>query len=149
MRPLVKSKMPENPIRKKLFFVVKNKRFKQLWLIIILLNTIILSMYFHRQSQEYKNVLDYFNLVFVYIFAFEILCRFFAKDKKMYFKDTPNLIDIIGIWLALSNLYVRNEEDINFHFRRIFNAMSVTYQLTRNFRIIKYFPQLSIDVSMI
>lgn len=48
-------------------------------------------------------------MVFVYIFAFEILCRFFAKDKKMYFKDTPNLIDIIGIWLALTNLYVRNE----------------------------------------
>lgn len=48
------------------------------------------------------------NSVFVVIFTVEILCRFFAKEKNLYFKDNSNLIDIVGIWWAIVNLFIRN-----------------------------------------
>lgn len=55
------------------------------------------------------------------------MCRFLAKDAKMYFKDYSNIIDIIMIWPAVANLYVRNDSDVNFYFRRIFNAIAVAF----------------------
>lgn len=45
----------------------------------------------------------------------------------MYFKDIPNIIDIIGIWPCLVNLFIRNDPDINFYFLKIFNALSVAF----------------------
>lgn len=45
----------------------------------------------------------------------------------MYFKDISNIVDIIGIWWAIANIFLRNDESRNFYFRRIFNAFSVGY----------------------
>ncbi|CAD8180886.1 unnamed protein product [Paramecium pentaurelia] len=146
MQPLVKSKKPSNFIRKILFQLVKQKYFKIFWLIIIFCNTIILSMYFQRSDQnvgdDYNKILDSINSVFVFIFAFEIICRFLAKDKSLYFKDNSNIMDSIGIWWAIANLFIRNHEDYNFYFKRISNAISIAFQLQRNFRIIKRFNNL-------
>lgn len=89
--------------------MVKNKRTKVLWLVLILMNTIVLSLYTHRMEDNTKETLDMLNIILISIFTFEILCRFFAKTTKMYFKDTPNVIDIIGIWIVLANLAIRND----------------------------------------
>lgn len=78
-------------------------------------------------SPNYSKVLDYINSVFVFIFAFEIICRFFAKEKTLYFKDISNIIDFICIWWAIANLFIRNENDYNFYFKRISNTLSVAY----------------------
>ena len=45
----------------------------------------------------------------------------------MYFKDTSNIIDIFAIWLCVANLYVKDDIEIDFYFRRIFNAISVGF----------------------
>ncbi|CAK89639.1 unnamed protein product (macronuclear) [Paramecium tetraurelia] len=131
MKPLVKSQKPENALRKLLFFMVKQKYFKIFWLVIIF-----------RADENYKNALDVINDIFVSIFAFEILCRFFAKEKHLYFKDISNIVDIIAIWWAIANLFIKNKDDYNFYFKRISNAISVAYQLQRNYRIVKRFNNL-------
>ena len=46
--------------------MVKDKRFKILWLIIIFLNTIILCIYYQRQDENFKLALDTINSIFVY-----------------------------------------------------------------------------------
>ena len=40
-------------------------------------------------------------------------------------KDTPNIIDIIGIWICLINLGVRGNKEYDFYFRGTFNAISI------------------------
>ncbi|CAD8095701.1 unnamed protein product [Paramecium sonneborni] len=142
LKPLVKSKKPQNALRKLLFFMVKQKYFKIFWLIIIFSNTIILAIHFQRADENYSKTLDIINDIFVAIFVFEILCRFFAKEKHLYFKDISNIVDIIGIWWAIANLFIKNKDDYNFYFKRISNAISVAYQLQRNYRIIKRFNNL-------
>lgn len=59
-------------------------------------------------NEDYKTALDIVNDIFVAIFAFEILCRFFAKEKHLYFKDISNIVDIIGVWWAIANLFIKN-----------------------------------------
>jgi hypothetical protein len=78
------------------------------------------------------------NACFIGVFTFEILCRFFAKDFNLYIKDIINKLDIILIWLAIANLFVRNDVDIDIQFRKSLNAVSVAYQLLRTYKIIKY-----------
>ena len=48
MKPLIRSKYPDNLLRKALFYLVKDKRIKVCWLCCIALNDLILSIYYHR-----------------------------------------------------------------------------------------------------
>lgn len=71
--------------------------------------------------------LDLINTIFIGIFTFEIVVRFLAKEFRIYMKDNINTLDIICIWFCIANLVIRNDQDINFYFRRIFNACCVAY----------------------
>jgi hypothetical protein len=52
LKPLVKSKKPSNLVRQFCFYMVKNKRLKIVWLVVIFVNTLILSVYHHRQDES-------------------------------------------------------------------------------------------------
>ncbi|KAM3128562.1 hypothetical protein pb186bvf_019330 [Paramecium bursaria] len=138
LTPKTKSQIPLNQIRVLAFKLVKNQYWKRLWLIIIFLDTICLSLYIHRQDKNFRLALDYTNQILIYIQAFEIVCRFIAKDLKMFFKDLPNIIDIIGIWICIIQIHIIQSSD-DFFFNRCFTALSVAIQLLRNYRIIKRF----------
>jgi ferredoxin-like protein FixX len=69
--------------------------------------------------------LDIINIIFIAIFTVEILSRFLAKKLKIYFSDVSNLLDIALIWICIANLFTRNDESVDFYFRRCFNGVAV------------------------
>jgi hypothetical protein len=63
-----------------MFFMVKNKRMKVGWILIIICNTITLATYHHRQQPQHRDECDTLNIIFVTIFSIEIFSRLIAKD---------------------------------------------------------------------
>lgn len=137
MKPLIKSIYPSEGIKKYLFFLIKDRRCKNFWLAIIFSNTIVLTINYHRSSQIYSSILginyvsynfkDLFNDIFIGIFLVEILVRLAAKDFKIYFEDYINRIDLLGIWICIANLIIRNNHDIDFYVRKVLNATCIAF----------------------
>jgi hypothetical protein len=110
MKPLCKSIKPTNPIKKALFFLIKNQTLKKVWLIIIACNTLVLCLHHHRMDEQFRIALMYINNIFIVIFLIEIMARFIAKEFRLYTKDLINVIDIVGIWVCIANMFIRNDE---------------------------------------
>lgn len=67
-------------------------------------NMITMTMDHYQQSQEYSNVLDYLNMIFICIFTSECLMKIFAL-RYHYFVEPWNFFDLVVVTLSILSEY--------------------------------------------
>ena len=73
--------------------MVTSKAFEWFIMICILLNTLVMSMRYHRMSKGYSTGLEYTNYVFAVIFNLEMVFKLIGLSWR-YFTVTPwNIFD--------------------------------------------------------
>ncbi|EAT36648.1 AAEL011280-PA, partial [Aedes aegypti] len=87
--------IPKHRIQYKVWWFVTSQPFEYMIFILIMINTITLSMKFYRQPEIYTEVLDLLNLIFTAVFALEFVFKLAAFRFKNYFGDAWNVFDFI------------------------------------------------------
>ena len=67
----------------------------------ILANTVTLAMYRFDQSDEQEQVLFVFDIIFVWVFALEMLAKLIGLGVKNYVRDSFNIFDGIIVVVSL------------------------------------------------
>ncbi|CAD8153287.1 unnamed protein product [Paramecium pentaurelia] len=125
-----------------IFSIAESRVTKYFWHALIFLNTFTLALYYNRQDKQFSNALDYINLICTLAFTVEVLSRVIAKFPNIYDRDPFIIVDVIGIIINLVNQFSISQMDDEFYLRRGIEALSVAFQLLRNYYIIKRFPEL-------
>ncbi|KAI4479315.1 hypothetical protein M0804_011100 [Polistes exclamans] len=96
-RPLERY-MPKklNGVKYKIWRIVVSTPFEYFIMILIVLNTLLLMMKFHRQSEAYKNTLKYMNMCFTGMFTVECILKIAAFGVR-YHEAPLILLDILTI----------------------------------------------------
>ncbi|CAJ0608714.1 unnamed protein product [Cylicocyclus nassatus] len=102
-------------------------------LVAILVNTLSMGVEYHQQPEFLTTVLDYSNLFFTGLFAFEMFLKIFADGLFGYLSDGFNLFD--GGIVALSVLELFQEGK---------GGLSVlrTFRLLRILKLVRFMPAL-------
>jgi len=99
---------PKNPIRKRLYMIVENSKFKNFVLLIICLNTVCMVIEYYNMKNTYATVLLVFDLIFGAIYVVEFLLKLVAYFPVAYLKSKKNWLDaivvaaVIGEWILLA-----------------------------------------------
>ncbi|CAD8145327.1 unnamed protein product [Paramecium pentaurelia] len=140
LTPRVNYELPKNKLMMLFYYFAESKKLKYFWHSIIALNTIILSLFYTRQNEIFRNILIEINQYCILISAVEICGRFIVKQWKQ--RDIFVIIDFFGIILNLFDLFILQQLSDNFYVLRTCRAVSVAFQLLRNYYIIRRFPEL-------
>ena len=81
-----------NRFRKLCMRIASSKRFEFFIMLMILLNTLVMALVHYQMSDEYEEILEYFNKLFMAIFIIEAFIKIVAHGKR-YFKDGWNIFD--------------------------------------------------------
>lgn len=76
--------------------------------LIVLLNTVVLSMYYYGMSKEYEDWLDTLNFSFTITFAVELGIKLSGIGISMYFNDSMNYIDFSVVLFSIIELIFLN-----------------------------------------
>ncbi|KAK6766643.1 hypothetical protein RB195_026120 [Necator americanus] len=132
------TKQPQSPSRWRWFrekvrrFVVCD-HFTRGILVAILVNTLSMGVEYHQQPEFLTTILEYSNLFFTGLFAFEMFLKIFADGLFGYLSDGFNLFD--GGIVALSVLELFQEGK---------GGLSVlrTFRLLRILKLVRFMPAL-------
>lgn len=75
--------IPKHRIQYKVWWFVTSQPFEYMIFVLIMINTITLSMKFYRQPEIYTEVLDLLNLIFTAVFALEFVFKLAAFRFKV------------------------------------------------------------------
>uniref|UniRef100_A0A7M5WIZ7 Voltage-dependent calcium channel alpha-1 subunit IQ domain-containing protein n=2 Tax=Clytia hemisphaerica TaxID=252671 RepID=A0A7M5WIZ7_9CNID len=119
--------------RKFRFFIrrhlIKSKVFYWLVLILVLLNTVSMSLTKYNQQPDVKEVLDYLELVFTALFFIEMILRMYGLGLRGYFRSAFNKYDFVVVWLSIADLIQT----------RIQNTSSIGISVLRSVRLLRIF----------
>lgn len=73
---------------------IKSKTFNYFIYISIITNTVVLAIDHYGISSSLQNTLAIFNIVFTFIFAFEIFVKILGVGLKMFLRDIMNYLDL-------------------------------------------------------
>ncbi|XP_015186705.1 PREDICTED: voltage-dependent calcium channel type A subunit alpha-1 isoform X20 [Polistes dominula] len=137
-RPLERY-MPKklNGVKYKIWRIVVSTPFEYFIMILIVLNTLLLMMKFHRQSEAYKNTLKYMNMCFTGMFTVECILKIAAFGVRNFFKDSWNTFDFITVIGSIVDALVIEfgENFINVGFLRLFRAARLIKLLRQGYTI--------------
>jgi voltage-dependent calcium channel L type alpha-1D len=91
----VRRYIPKHRIQYKVWWFVTSSTFECIIFILILMNTINLSMRFYNQPPFYAETLDVLNLIYTAAFSLEMVFKLAAFRFKNYFGDPWNAFDFI------------------------------------------------------
>uniref|UniRef100_A0A182YN24 Voltage-dependent L-type calcium channel subunit alpha n=1 Tax=Anopheles stephensi TaxID=30069 RepID=A0A182YN24_ANOST len=133
--------IPKHRIQYKVWWFVTSQPFEYMIFILIMINTITLSMKFYRQPEIYTEVLDLLNLIFTAVFALEFVFKLAAFRFKNYFGDAWNVfdfiivlgsfIDIVYSEVNISKGMKGGSSIISINFFRLFRVMRLVKLLAR------------------
>ncbi|XP_065091017.1 muscle calcium channel subunit alpha-1-like isoform X4 [Ochlerotatus camptorhynchus] len=133
--------IPKHRIQYKVWWFVTSQPFEYMIFILIMINTITLSMKFYRQPEIYTEVLDLLNLIFTAVFALEFVFKLAAFRFKNYFGDAWNVfdfiivlgsfIDIVYSEVNVSKGMKGGSSIISINFFRLFRVMRLVKLLAR------------------
>ncbi|XP_011347419.1 voltage-dependent calcium channel type A subunit alpha-1 isoform X3 [Ooceraea biroi] len=137
-RPLERYMPKErNSIKYKIWRIVVSTPFEYFIMILIVLNTLLLMMKFHQQTEQYKNTLKYMNMCFTGMFTIECILKIAAFGVKNFFKDAWNTFDFITVIGSIVDALVIEfgENFINVGFLRLFRAARLIKLLRQGYTI--------------
>ncbi|XP_018318088.1 voltage-dependent calcium channel type A subunit alpha-1 [Mycetomoellerius zeteki] len=152
-RPLERYMPKErNSVKYKIWRIVVSTPFEYFIMILIVLNTLLLMMKFHQQSDSYKNTLKYMNMCFTGMFTVECILKIAAFGVKNFFKDAWNTFDFITVIGSIVDALViefgdrssvpsggqlgeKKENFINVGFLRLFRAARLIKLLRQGYTI--------------
>ncbi|KAJ0171038.1 hypothetical protein K1T71_013237 [Dendrolimus kikuchii] len=102
----VRRYIPKHRIQYKTWWFVTSQRFEYFIFFFIVINTVTLMMKFHGASQEYKRILDYFNMILTTVFMMEFVFKLAAFRFKNYFGDAWNTTDFILVVGSIIDIVV-------------------------------------------
>ncbi|XP_055631874.1 muscle calcium channel subunit alpha-1 isoform X2 [Toxorhynchites rutilus septentrionalis] len=133
--------IPKHRIQYKVWWFVTSQPFEYMIFILIMINTITLSMKFYRQPEMYTEILDLLNLIFTAVFALEFVFKLAAFRFKNYFGDAWNVfdfiivlgsfIDIVYSEVNVSKGMKGGSSIISINFFRLFRVMRLVKLLAR------------------
>ncbi|XP_069697315.1 sodium channel protein para isoform X12 [Periplaneta americana] len=85
------------------FEICTNKKFDMIIMLFIGFNMLTMTLDHYQQSQQFSDVLDYLNMIFIVIFSSECLMKIFAL-RYHYFKEPWNLFDFVVVILSILGL---------------------------------------------
>ena len=83
---------PQNALRA-FCFRTTNKWFEYSIIGCILINSLLMATEYYHMSQDYYDLLELLNLIFVWIFTIEIVMRLVALFPEAFFSDNWNIFD--------------------------------------------------------
>lgn len=84
-----------NPVRRRLVWLVKHEHLETFINTCIVLNTIVMIMYYPDQPQAMNNLQDNINVVLTSIYIIEAVLKLYALTPQVYFADKLNTFDFI------------------------------------------------------
>ncbi|XP_052895577.1 muscle calcium channel subunit alpha-1-like [Anopheles moucheti] len=131
----------DNSAYEVLWWFVTSQLFEYTIFILIMMNTITLSMKFYRQPQPYTEWLDFLNLLFTAVFALEFVFKLAAFRFQNYFGDAWNVFDfiiVLGSFIDIVYSEVTTSSGtkgastiISINFFRLFRVMRLIKLLAR------------------
>ncbi|XP_078045542.1 calcium voltage-gated channel subunit cacophony isoform X5 [Augochlora pura] len=145
-RPLERYMPKErNSVKFRIWKIVVSTPFEYFIMGLIILNTLLLMMKFHRQSDAYKNTLKYMNMCFTGMFTVECILKIAAFGVRNFFKDAWNTFDFITVIGSIVDALViefgcnflcpLQENFINVGFLRLFRAARLIKLLRQGYTI--------------
>jgi hypothetical protein len=128
---------PTNPKQYALWQFVNSNGFEYSILFLISLNTILMGIKYHGQSQTYSSVLEYINMLFTVVYTFECILKLFAWSPKYYFYEIWNVFDFIIVIGSLLDVTLHlsmgqnKYHGIDVKFLRMFRAFRLVKVLHR------------------
>ena len=94
VRPKLKALEPDSNFRKTFFNLAQRHEFDVFILVMICLNTLVLTLKWATISQETENIIQNMNIFFSIIFILEAIIKLIAYGQR-YFKDSMNIFDFV------------------------------------------------------
>lgn len=126
----------DRPLKRMVFDLIQHWAFDQFIIACIILNTIVMAMWYYDQS----DILTWFqfiaNLVFTFIFIVEAGLKIFALGFHLYWSRNSNKFDFVIVIGSVIGLLVRMQSQISDGFD---SSDSLTFEptLLRLFRILR------------
>ena len=114
--------------------------FGTLIMMFIVLNTLVLSLdRYPESSDEEKNTLYIFNLIFTFVFTSEVAVKMIGLGYKTYISDRYNIFDLIVVLFSIVELVYADEES---------GSKLGALRAIRLFRVFKLFKQGELRILM-
>ncbi|CAF1094276.1 unnamed protein product [Rotaria sordida] len=139
----IKRYIPVKKSQLKIWWFVTSPPFEYAIFSLIMINTVVLAMKYHKQPDSYSKALDYLNIVFTAIFGLEFVLKMAAFHVKNYFSDPSNCCDfIIVVGSVIDIIYTDiiarvwkshqpGTNVISINFFRLFRVMRLVKVLSR------------------
>jgi len=128
--------IPKDKCQYKVWWFVTSQPFEYTVFVLIMLNTVFMSLKYYGQPADYEAVLDKFNMIFSAAFAIEAILKLIAFRFKNYFSDPWNAFDfiiVIGSFVDIffSKLGGDGDQMISINFFRLFRVMRLVKLLSK------------------
>lgn len=121
--------------------LVNSKSFNKLMTLMVLLNTLILSIDHYGLSQKGKTLLNLFNFILTIIFSAEVFLKVIANGPIHYSRDKMNLFDLCIVVLSILELIFLSPSGSKFSALRIVRVFRL-FRVLRVARMFRYFQSL-------
>lgn len=136
------SKLPT--IRQKLNKIFQSQIYLAFVTVVILLNTIFLSLDHYPMTKEFGDMLNSANFFFTVFFFFEMIIKIFAFGPLIYIKDKMNLFDLFIVWSSILDLILQFTLSNNGISQISSLAALRAFRLFRMFKILRAWSDLKI-----
>uniref|UniRef100_A0A915CNI0 Voltage-dependent calcium channel alpha-1 subunit IQ domain-containing protein n=1 Tax=Ditylenchus dipsaci TaxID=166011 RepID=A0A915CNI0_9BILA len=131
--------MPEdkNSMKYRIWRLVTSTPFEYFIMAMICINTIILMMKFHGNSEIYEKVLRFFNTALTAVFTVESILKILAFGVRNYFRDGWNRFDFITVVGSITDALVTEfgGHFVSLGFLRLFRAARLIRLLQQGYTI--------------
>ncbi|KAI6210463.1 Voltage-dependent calcium channel A type alpha-1 [Aphelenchoides besseyi] len=131
--------MPEDKdsMKYRIWRLVTSTPFEYFIMAMICLNTIILMMKFHGNSEMYEKVLRFFNTALTAVFTVESILKILAFGVRNYFRDGWNRFDFITVVGSITDALVTEfgGHFVSLGFLRLFRAARLIRLLQQGYTI--------------
>ncbi|KAL1138768.1 hypothetical protein AAG570_008830 [Ranatra chinensis] len=126
-----------NSFKYKIWRIVVSTPFEYFIMMLIIFNTLLLMMKFHKQSTIFRKTLNYMNMGFTSMFTVECVLKILAFGVRNFFKDPWNIFDFITVIGSIVDALVLEFVDNSFNvgFLRLFRAARLIKLLRQGYTI--------------
>jgi voltage-dependent calcium channel L type alpha-1D len=107
----------------KLLDIIDTDKFEMLIVVLVVLNVVVMMMFYQGAPKAYLDSLDIANNVFVGVFVVEMILKMFAYTFWGYFKSGWNVFDFVVVVGSLVDIALASIVDYPISILRVFRAV--------------------------